>query len=165
MTSGKTVRSCTLAAFAMASAVLVALPGTANALTAKQLVGTWRLVSTTNTNAQGASVEPFGPHPLGSITFDAHGHFTQVIASAEAPTPANKDQHHVIAEFGNYSVKDGGKTLAIHIIGSSTQSLDGKEADRNVSLLANGDMKIQNSSASARSVGTAHVEAIWRRLD
>lgn len=163
MNSGRTTRLSAVAAFGLASAALVALPGAANAVTAKQLVGTWRLVSTTNINAAGVKVEPFGLHPLGSVTFDALGHFTQVIASAEPPTPANKGQQHVIAEFGTYSVKDGGKTLAIHIIGSSTQSLDGKEADRSISRLANGDMKIQNSSASAHSVGTAHVEAIWAR--
>jgi hypothetical protein len=67
------------------TAMLGMLSGAAHAQSAKDLVGTWILASSSVTSAQGAKVEPFGRHPVGSFTFDASGHFTQVIVSSDPP--------------------------------------------------------------------------------
>lgn len=142
-----------LAVLGITSAVLV-IPSTAHAVTAKQLVGTWRLVSTTNTNAQGAKVEPFGPHPLGSYTFDASGHFTQAIVPGEGGGKA------IVVAFGDYSVTNGGKTLVRHIVGSQEPSADGKDFPLAITL-ANDELKVSNSKPT---IGSAHVESVWKRV-
>lgn len=41
--------------------------------TAKELVGTWNLVTDVNTSADGRKVEPFGPIPEGTAIFDSDG--------------------------------------------------------------------------------------------
>lgn len=144
-----------VAALALTSAaMLVMLPSVARAVTANQLVGTWRLVSTTNTNAQGAKVEPFGPHPVGSYTFDTSGHFTQAIVPGEGGGKG------IVAVFGDYSVSNGGKTLVRHIVGSQNPSADGKDLPLTITL-ANDEMKVSNSNPT---VGTAHVESVWKRV-
>lgn len=142
-----------LSALGITSAMLV-IPGTAHAVTAEQLVGTWRLVSTTNTNAQGAKVEPFGPHPLGSYTFDASGHFTQAIVPGEGGGKA------IVAAFGDYSVTNGGKTLVRHIVGSQEPSADGKDFPLAITL-ANDELKVSNPKPT---IGTAQVESVWQRV-
>lgn len=145
-----------VAAGLTSAAVIVALPRTAHAVTAKQLVGTWRLVSTANTNAQGAKIEPFGPHPLGSYTFDAKGHFTQVLVPGEAGSGTA-----VVAAFGDYSVTDGGKSLVLHIIGSQNPSADGKDIPRQITLVKD-ELKVSNSNPT--TAGGGHVESVWKRV-
>ncbi len=112
------------------------------------------MVSTTNTNAQGAKVEPFGPHPLGSYTFDASGHFTQAIVPGEGGGKA------IVVAFGDYSVTNGGKTLVRHIVGSQEPSADGKDFPLAITL-ANDELKVSNSKPT---IGTAHVESVWKRV-
>lgn len=156
MNSRNVVGLSALATLGLTSATMfVMLPGAAHAVTVKQLVGTWRLVSTTNTDAQGTKIEPFGPHPLGSYTFDARGHFTEVIVPGEKGSATA-----VVAQFGDYSVTNGGKTLAIHVIGSQNPSVDGKDAPRTIAL-SKGELKVSNPNPS---IGGAHVEAVWKRV-
>lgn len=156
MTSRNAVRLSTLAALGLASAaMLVMLPGAAYAVTAEQLVGTWRLVSTTNTDAQGTKIEPFGPHPLGSYTFDGKGHFTQAIVPGEKGTATA-----VVAAFGDYTVTNGGNSLVLHFVGSQNPSVDGKDVPRQITL-ANDELKI---SLPNPTNGSAHVESVWKRV-
>lgn len=129
---------------------------TAQAQSAKDLVGSWRLVSTANTNAQGNKVEPFGPHPLGSYTFDATGHFTQVIVPGENGSTAS-----VLAAFGDYTVTNDGKTLVRYILGSQDSSVVGEDLPVNFTL-ANDQMTVSNSSPSVNS--SAHAESVWKRV-
>lgn len=155
MTSCNAASLSALAALGLASAaMLVMLPGVAHAVTAKQLVGTWRLVSTTNTDAQGAKIEPVGPHPLGSYTFDAKGHFTQVIVPGEKGSATA-----VVAKFGDYSVTNGGNTLVLHTVGSQNPSVDGKDVSRQITL-ANDELKVSNSTPTT---GSGHAESVWKR--
>ncbi len=130
------------------------LPGSSQAQTAKDLVGTWRLVSTDNTDATGAKIEPFGPHPLGSFTFDANGHFTQVIV------PAEKGPTELVAAFGDYSVTNGGKTLVRHMLGIQDASAIGKDLPIEITL-SNDELKTSNvtTTTSAR-----HAISVWHRV-
>ena len=148
--------SALVTALGLISAAMLGMsPGVAHAVTAKQLVGTWHLVSTTNTDAQGAKIEPFGPHPLGSYTFDAKGHFTQVIV------PGEKDSATaVVAAFGDYSVTNGGKTLVLHIVGSQNSSANGKDLPRQITLTKD-ELKVRNSNPTT---GGARAELVWKQV-
>lgn len=156
MTPRNAISLSTLALLGLTSAAMLAIvPGTAHAVTAKQLVGTWRLVSTTNTNAQGQKIEPFGPHPLGSYTFDARGHFTQAIVPGEKESATA-----VVAAFGDYTVTGGGQTLVRHIVGSQNPSANGKDLSLKITL-ANDELKVSNPNPTT---GGTRVESVWKRV-
>jgi hypothetical protein len=150
------MRNLFVAATVASAAILIASSPNSMAQTAKQLVGTWRLVSTTNTNAQGAKIEPFGQHPLGSYTFDASGHFTQAIIPGEKGSATG-----VVAAFGDYSVTNGGKTLVRHILGSQNLGAVGKNLPLKITL-SNDELKISNSNPSVQSSELA--ESVWKRV-
>lgn len=134
------------------SLALVADP--AEAVTASDLVGTWRLVSTTSIDTKGAEFKPLGAHPLGSYTFDAAGHFTQAIV------PSAKGPGEIVAAFGDYRLTDGGRTLVLHLIGSQNLAAIGKDLPRRISL-QNDKLKVANPHPTG---GAARVEAVWKRV-
>ncbi|MGB6175672.1 MAG: lipocalin-like domain-containing protein [Methylocella sp.] len=143
------------------TAMLGMLSGVAHAQSAKDLVGTWRLVSTTNTNAQGVKTEPFGPHPMGSYTFDASGHFTQAIVPGEKGSATG-----IVAAFGDYSVTNGGKTLVRHILGSQDLGAVAKNLPLEITL-ANDELTTSNSNPTVNSIAhadIAHADSVWRRV-
>src|SRR4051812_38511500 len=102
-----------------AAVVAFALTGaSAVAQSAKELVGTWALVSS----------DAFGNSPKGTLIFDANGRFAAILVRAELPKyAANSRTQGTSAEykstvegslafFGSYKVN--GKDLVLHIDGS-----------------------------------------------
>lgn len=150
------MRTRIVAQIAASTAVGLVVATSAMAQGAEPLVGTWRLVSTTNTNAQGAAVEPFGPHPLGSYAFDASGHFTQVIVPGEKGSATG-----LVATFGDYAVSNGGKTLTRNIVGSQNLQAIGKALPLEISI-SNGEMTVSNASPSVQT--SERATAIWKRV-
>jgi hypothetical protein len=87
---------------------------------ADQLVGTWRLVSFEYRLANGATVEAYGPAPLGLLVYDRHGNMTAQIMSPDRPRFASGDRRSgtldelhaavegYIAYFGTYEVDEAG---------------------------------------------------------
>lgn len=49
------------------------------------LVGVWQLLSITAIDPQGDVETPFGPHPVGSLTYSADGHMTVIFAQGNRP--------------------------------------------------------------------------------
>jgi Lipocalin-like domain len=152
------------AAFAFFFALLgfVFAEGRASAdqnISEKQLVGTWVLVSTTNANAAGVKVEPFGPHPSGALMFDDKGHVVQILVPSEGGTGKN-----IVATYGAYSVVDGGKTLVVHILAAGNPSIDGTDSKRAIVSLTKDELKI-HSFATTQAAGGATAEAVWKRAD
>jgi lipocalin-like protein len=92
--------------------------GTATAQTAKDLVGTWTLVASTNVGQDGRKVDIWGPNPKGMYIFDDKGHFVIVNARPDLPKFASNnrnqgtpDENKAIVQgslslFGTYSVAD-----------------------------------------------------------
>ena len=54
-------------------AIGIALPAFSQQKTAKDLVGTWTLVSLT-LERDGKKTDFYGPNPQGQVTYDANGH-------------------------------------------------------------------------------------------
>src|SRR5262249_12725548 len=73
-----------------------AMPGTGASNTAEQaakdMVGTWNLVSDVNTSAEGRKVEPFGPSPQGMAIFDSDGRFAIVVSRPDLPKFASDNR-------------------------------------------------------------------------
>jgi hypothetical protein len=51
----------------------------------EQFVGTWRLVTMRGNLGDGAPEEPYGPEPLGYITYTADGHMHAILMQRDRP--------------------------------------------------------------------------------
>src|SRR5579863_8371025 len=83
---------------AMAASCLWTVVPSAGAQSVKDLVGTWALVSDTNTAPDGRTVQPFGPTPLGIAMFDSNGHFAIVNARSDLPKFTSNNRMQGTAE-------------------------------------------------------------------
>src|SRR4051794_35349758 len=82
--------------FALSTAALlclgVAAPGVAMAQPAKDIVGTWVLVSAETTNPNGSKAPTFGANPKGVIVFGSEGRFTYVFSRSDLPKFASNNR-------------------------------------------------------------------------
>jgi Lipocalin-like domain len=149
---------------------LALLPGNALAQTAKDLVGTWKSVSTIITGPDGRKTEPFGPNPNNILVFDANGRFVLVNTRPDLPKFASNNRMQgtseenkaivqgSIAYFGTYSVVD--KVIVEKIEGSTWPNWNGTEQKRPIISFTGDDMK--TSTAAASVGGTA--ENTYKRI-
>ena len=77
-------RRTTLALSAM-TVLIVAAPGVASGQSAKDLVGTWTLVSTDTVRFDGSRIPTFGDTPKGLIVFTSDGHFIYLYSRGDLP--------------------------------------------------------------------------------
>ena len=125
----------------------------------KQIVGVWKLVSSTNTGADG-SARPgsFGPNPKGMVIYTSSGHFTSVNTNPDIPKFASGNRSEGTAEenkavvrgsnasFGTYSVSADGKVLTQKIEGGTWAHWVGTEQKRDLTLSGD-DMKYTLASS------------------
>ena len=149
----------------------IAGPRDAVAQTAKDLVGSWTLVSI-RTEQGGNKVEPFGPQPKGALMLEGNGRFSIVIVrpglpkfaanSRMAGTPEENKAvvQGSLAYFGTYSVSEADKTLALQIEGSTFPNWEGADQKRQSFTLAGDELKYVNPTPST-GMGTAQV--VWKR--
>jgi hypothetical protein len=122
-----------------------------------QIVGNWTAVSAT-VERDGKKIEPFGPNPLGYMTFDTSGHFSYSFLRSDRPKFASNNRETGtpeenkaavlgnISAFGTYTINPDG-SLTFHIIGSSFPNWNGTDQKRLIEI--SGDqMKYTNPSAS-----------------
>jgi Lipocalin-like domain len=133
--------SATLASALFSS---VAAPDAA-AQTARDLVGTWKLVSAAAQQG-GTKTDMFGPDPSGTLVFGSDGHYALIFLRRDLPkvasdsrTSATPDESRAIAQgsiahFGTYTVDETGEVLVLRIEGSTFPNWDGAEQRRAFSL-------------------------------
>jgi hypothetical protein len=112
----------------------------ATAQTAKDLVGSWDVVSAVNTAKDSTKSEVFGPNPKGMLMFGSDGRFMQIFTRPGLPKFAadnrlqgTPDENKAIvqgsiATFGTYSVVN--KVLILHVEGSTWPSWTGTDQKR-----------------------------------
>ena len=139
------------------------------AQTAKDLVGTWTLVSVV-TEQGGNKTDTFGPNPKGILTVDANGRYVLAIARAGLPkvasnnrTTATPEENKAIVggsitHFGTLSVNAADKTITFKIETATFPNWDGTEQKRPFTLT--GD-ELKYTAAAASGGGTASV--VWKR--
>ena len=138
---------------ALAAAMLLAAPAVAQ--NQNWLVGSWTLVSATQT-VDGRDY--IGPHPLGQIIFGPDGHFSNILLRSDLAKFAQNNRllgtpeentavvKGSIAYFGTYSLT--GDTLKMHITGSTFPNWNDTEQTRIVRQ--KGDrLTWENAAASA----------------
>lgn len=103
----------------LAIALLLSASLDAKAETAKDLIGTWSLVSVTVQEPNGPTTNDVGPNPQGRLNFDANGNYSLMIMAGDLPKFAENSRDkgtatenqvvvkNSLSHFGHYSVNDG----------------------------------------------------------
>jgi len=136
---------CMISAAVMATACCVAASG-AEAQTAKDLVGTWTLVSA-DIHRSGYRIQVFGPDPSGRLMFGGDGRYALIYLRRDLPRIASHDRtsetsdesqaivQGSIAHFGTYAVD--GNVLVFHIEGGTFPNWTGADQRRPFTLAGN----------------------------
>jgi hypothetical protein len=139
--------------------------------TAKDLVGTWTLVSIT-LEKDGKKVDFYGPNPQGRATYDGSGRVSVIVTRSDLPkfvsnnreagTPEEKKAivQGSIAYFGTYSVSETDKTLTVHFEDSTFPNWNGIDQKRSFNISGD-ELKITNPTSST---GTGSNQQVWKRL-
>ena len=141
------------------------------AQTAKDLVGTWTLVSLT-LEKDGKKTDMYGPNPQGQRTYDPTGRFSEIITRSDLPKFASNNRQAGTPEenkaivqgstafFGTYSVSEADHTLKYHIEASTFPNSKGADQKRLFRL--SGDEL--SWTLTTPSVGSGTVYSVWRRV-
>ncbi len=134
-----------------------------------KLVGTWKLVSASSTTSTGERKEaPYGPSPVGFLTYTADGRVTALIsyggrkplgtlASLEEQAEAFKT---FLAYAGRYTLN--GDEVTHHVEISSIQSYVGKDLVRNVKFQGDQILLVTPPTPVKGTIQT--FELIWQPL-
>ena len=138
------------------------------------LVGSWTLVSTRTTRADGSVYGPYGPHEKGSLIFDRKGQFALILVNPDVPKFQSNNRERPTADeavaamkgsfafFGSYSVNEADRTFVFHVEASSFPNFNGTNQKRIVkSLTANQLVFVNDTPPNAG----ARAELIYRRAD
>jgi hypothetical protein len=135
-----------------------------------KLVGTWKLVSASSTTSAGERCEtPYGPNPVGFLTYTGDGRVTAMISygergslSVRGGTPEEQAAAFktFLAYAGRYALSDNTITHSVEI--SSIQSYVGKDLVRNVRF--EGDRITLVTPPTFVNGKIQTVELIWERL-
>ena len=122
------------------------------ALLARQIVGTWEIVSVDITSADGTQVRPFGPKPNGILMLDASGRYANVFGNPDRPKISSNNRLAITPEqfgaaakefaanFGTWSVAEADRTITLQFVGSLDPNNEGARATYSLAL-AGDDMK------------------------
>jgi hypothetical protein len=140
---------------------------------AKDLVGTWTLVSIT-LDQDGRKTDMYGANPQGQVMYDANGHFSVIITRSDLPKFASNNRmtgtpeeneaivHGSFAYFGTYSVSEADKIISSHIESCTFPNFNG--ADRKTSFNISGDeLNTTVVSGPLTSIGTGRSYLVWKR--
>ncbi len=137
---------------------------------AKDLVGSWQLVSNVVTAADGKKSDQFGPNPHGILYFEGNGHYVLSIVRDGLPKFAAKGREHgtadenaavihgSISHFGTYSVE--GDKIVFNVEHATFPNWDGTTSKRPFKLSGD-EMSFFVGSASAGAGSTSVVA--WKR--
>jgi lipocalin-like protein len=129
------------------------------AQSAKDLVGTWTIVS----------AEAFGPNPKGVLTFDTNGRYSLMLMRADLPKYASNNRSQGAAEeykaigagsISYFGTLVSGSELILRIESSSFPNWNGTEQKRTNLTLTGDELKYTNT---APSVGGPPAVLVWRR--
>jgi len=137
---------------------------------AKQLLGTWTLLSHESVRADGSRFRVYGADPKGVAFFGPSGHFIITVMRSDRakyvidlPTQGTSEENKGTAQgtityFGTYSLSEADRSIAIHIEASSFPNWNGADQKRTVAIT--GDQL----TLMARALQTGgHAEVIWKR--
>ncbi len=150
----------------------LALPASdAVAQSAKDLAGSWTLVSVDNVRPDGSKLPLFGPSPQGTLMFDAGGRYSIQICSTGRPKFASNDRMKGTAEenqaavvgcnphWGRYSVNAADRVILFQIDHATYTNWEGTEQKRSFTLTGD-ELKYSVPNPSATG---ANPVVVWSR--
>ncbi len=149
--------------------LLLAMPESYAQQDAKQVVGTWTLVSVDNVRPDNSKVPLFGPNPQGILIFDGSGRYSLQLCRPDRPKFASNNRVKGTPEenqaavqgcnphWGRYSVSDG--AIAFQIEHAMFANWEGQTQKRSFTIT--GDQL--KYVVPAPSVGSGTGEVVWRR--
>jgi len=147
-------------------------PSSAMPQTKESLVGTWRLVSITDTTDRGEAKHYWGENPTGFLTYTVDGRVSVILARAgrkafsTLPPPAEELPEAFVypaflAYAGSYSF-DGEKVIH-HIEACSVQNFVNTDQVRSAKL--EGDrLTLRQGPGTALGVSIAYTDYVWERM-
>ena len=162
--------STVLTASALIFGVFLPIEEAVAQTTAKDLVGTWTLVSIT-IEQDGKKTDFYGPNPQGQAIFDPNGRFSIIITRSGLPKFASDSRQlgtpeenaevveGSIAYFGTYSVSESDKAITLHIEGTTYPNWKGVDHKRLFEL--SGDELSWTNPTTSTGTGASH--PVWKR--
>jgi hypothetical protein len=159
--------------FLLTTIVLGALPATADVASKQDLIGTWRLVSGTDTTEKGEVTDAYGKDPIGYLTYTAEGRVMAIISFGErkplsvndyitAPAAERAAAYATfLAYAGTYSL-DGNKVIH-HVDVASIQNRVGTDLVREIVSFQNGRL-ILRTAPFFKAGRTVTTDIVWERL-
>lgn len=140
----------------------------------KTLIGTWKLISVENTNADGTQTFPYETNPKGLLFFDEKGNYAIQIYKNERLKIISGDKNKCTPEensaivqgsnshFGKYDIDDSTKTITFKIETASFPNWEQTEQKRSYQY-NKGELEytVVNTTQGGKSV-TAKV--VWKKL-
>ena len=145
-------------------------PAIADAQAAKELVGTWSLVSEVY-EQNGKITQPYGSDPKGIQIFGSDGHFAVIVVNPDLPKFASDNRvagtteenkavvQGSLAYFGTYTLDDAGKTWSAQIEGATFPNWMGGSQKRSIAITGD-TLTVSNPKASTGLAATL----VWRRV-
>jgi hypothetical protein len=149
---------------------VIGLPDGVRGCTDDKLVGTWKLVSASSTTSAGERSEtPYGPSPVGFLTYTAEGRVTAMISydgreSLSFGGGTQEQQAEAFKTFLAYAgrYKLSGDKVIHHVEISSIQNYVDKNLVRSVKF--EGDRIVLVTPPTRLNGKLQTVELIWQRL-
>ena len=142
----------------------------------QKLVGTWKLVSIEERDANGKLATPldYGPEPIGLLMYDAAGHMSAHAIRRNRPQLGSDDVHRATPEqakaafvgyngyFGTYTVDEQAGLVIHHVQGSMIPNWEGSEQRRRFTLA---DNKLILEPPEIQAAGEKRTRRLtWERL-
>jgi len=154
-------RRSTLRAFTMMAFGLSWPPQIANAQLAKDIVGTWTIVS----------ADAYGAAPKGTFMLDANGRFSLILMRPDLPKYASNNRTQgtppeyratvegSLAYFGTYVLN--GTDMTLRVEGSTFPNWIGTDQKRNNVTVVGDELKYNNPAPSG---GGGLAPLVWKRV-
>jgi hypothetical protein len=136
-----------------------------------QILGTWVIVSLTQTMKDGSTRHPTGMNPKGVNVFTPDGRFVILFTRDNLPKLAGGDRGKATADearaivegsigyFGSYTVDEPNKTIVYRLEGTTFPNQMGTDQRRVITLLTADELKYRNPGATSGGV----LEASFKR--
>ncbi len=137
---------------------------------ARQIVGTWSLVSSVDIHGDGSTTETWGSAPQGIYMFDANGRFTQIVMRSDLPKFSSRDSATPdeakaivagsLAMFGTYTVDEAAGIVNVRFEACTFPAFTGTAGKRVVAMRTPDEMVFTNPGRAGGSKG----QSVWRRV-
>ena len=131
---------------------------------AKDLVGTWALVSVV-AERDGRKFDSYGPNAKGLLGFDANGRYSMILIAAGLPhfasgnrSSGTADENKAvvagsIAHFGSYVVDEADKSFTLQIDRATFPNWEGKHRTRSFVIIGD-ELVFKEQHASSGGAAT-----------